>query len=778
MHRPFVKKSAFLTASFLLLSMFMMLLSPVSEVAQANDAKADPTGTAQIDGSDPVAAENGQVVGPADASEQLNFTVSLKLRNQDLLDAILKAQTQPGSAYYHKYLSSADFISLFSPTVADYNKVTNFLQKSGLLIVTAIPERTLLHVSGTAAQAEKAFSTQVNNYKDEKGRTYYAHSTKLSVPASIQGLVSGVALNNKPQWKSTALKSEPKVGSGPAGGYTPTELRNGYDVNPLISAGYNGTGQTVALFELDGFVQSNITSYVSQYGLGSPTPTKVLVDGYNGAAGDGEVEVELDIEVINALAPKANVAVYEGPNSDSGVLDTYQKIATDNTAKVISSSWGLCELDSSTSDINSLHTILQQLAAQGQSFYSAAGDSGAYDCKPNGTANANTLSVDSPSGDPYVVAVGGTKLTLSGSSYGSEAVWAKTSNSSGGGGGLSNVFAQPSWQTGPGVSNTYSNGKREVPDVSADADPASGYSIYSQGSWTVVGGTSAAAPLWAALTALNNQYAVAQGHAILGQANPVLYGVFNSTQTYPAFHDVTSGNNLFYPATSGFDLASGIGSPDAYNLIRDINGSSTSPTPTPTPTKTPTPTTGPTPTAGPTPTPTKTPVPPTATPTPTPTTGTGTPTQLILNGGFESGDTSWTETSTGGYTLADTTLPHTGSYSAYFDGYNSGTDTAYQTIAIPASASTVTLTFYTYVSTQETTTSTAYDKFSAQVRNSSNTVLKTVASLSNLTATGWQKTTADLSAYKGQTVRIYFSGTTDSSLTTSFFLDDVSVVSQ
>jgi kumamolisin len=129
----------------------------------------------------------------------------------------------------------------------------------------------------------------------------------------------------------------------------------------------------------------------------------------------------------------------------------------------------------------------------------------------------------------------------------------------------------PSFQSGPGVLNSYSNGKRQVPDVSADADPSTGYSIYSQGTWTVVGGTSAAAPVWAGIAALNNQYAAANGKGNLGQANPTLYKAFNTTQTYQAYHDVTSGNNLYYPATPGYDMASGIGTPDVYNLIRDIN---------------------------------------------------------------------------------------------------------------------------------------------------------------------------------------------------------------
>jgi kumamolisin len=326
------------------------------------------------------------------------------------------------------------------------------------------------------------------------------------------------------------------------------------------------------------------------------------------------------------------------------------------------------------------------------------------------------------------------------------------------------LFAKPSYQTGPGTTNTYSNGERQVPDVTGDADPASGYSIYSQGSWTVVGGTSAAAPLWAGIATLSNHYAASNGKANMGQPHSTFYGILGNATKYASdFHDITSGTNRHFPATTGYDQASGIGSPNAYNLVLDINGSGGGGTPTPTPTTTITPT------------PTTTTPPPTTT-TPVPTT---TPTggQLIKNGGFESGNTSWTESSSGGYEIVDSTTSskhHTGSASGWLAGYNNGNDAIYQAISIPSSASSVTLTFWVYVSTQETSHS--YDFFYAKVRNSSGTSLATVTTLSDATATGWKQYTVSLNSYKGQTVQIYFNATNDVSNPTSFFLDDVSVV--
>lgn len=743
MRKPFVKKSASLTAIFLLLGMLLAMFSPFAgSVAQAKGDKvsiAADKERVQIQGNEPTAAQRGKLVAHTDANTQINFTVSLKPRNAEMLDALLAAQQDPNSKLYHQYITPEEFAKSFGADPQDVAKVVDFLQKSGLVIENVNLERTLIKVSGAAGNVETAFGTRLNNYANAKGETYFAHESNPVVPAAINGLVQHVTLNNEAHWHPSGLtmqtKAQPHLGSGPGGGYTPSELRAAYDVNPLLSAGYDGTGQKVALFELDGYVQTNITQYVNNYGLGSPTPTKVLVDGYNGAAGQGQVEVELDIEVVMALAPKAPIIVYEGPNTDAGVLDTYQRIATDNTAKVVSSSWGLCELDSSTSSMNSLHTVFQQMASQGQSIYSAAGDDGAYDCRRNGTANSSKLAVDSPSNDPYVTAVGGTYLTLSGGAYGSERVWGTTSNSSGGGGGVSTVFTKPSYQTGTGTTSFTGRG---VPDISADADPASGYSIYSQSQWTTVGGTSAAAPLWAGITALNNQYALANGKTVLGHANPTLYRLYNNAQTYAPFHDITSGTNLYYSAVAGYDLASGIGTPDTYNLVRDINGGSTG--------------------GG----------------------GGTTPTQLISNGGFESGSTSWTQASSGGYSVVDSStssLHHAGSASAWLCGYDNCSDSIYQSISIPSTATSVSLTFYVYVSTKETGT-TAYDKFTAKIRNSSGTVLATPTSLSNASGSGWKQYTVNLTSYKGQTVQVYFSATTDSSLTTSFFLDDVSVISQ
>lgn len=727
------KSKLFITAVASVLSLSLYMSGGTSYSAAASNR-------IQLTEVQPMAAKHGTMVAHTNRSTKGSLTIALQLRNSDKLDDFIASLNDPSSPNYKQFLTPEEFKNQFGPTDQTVTNVKSFLTSKGFKVDNVSSNNAFITVSGTTGQMEDAFGVTINNYKNSKGQSYYSNAQAPSIPAEFAGVITDAeGLNNEahythpkirkmtPQVKNKPAAVTPKAGSGPAGGYTPNELKGAYDVSPLASAGYTGSGQTVAVMELDGYKAANITQYSNYYGLGSPAPTNVLVDGYSGAAGSGEVEVELDIEVINAIAPKANVTVYEAPNTDQGLIDNYQRIASDNKAKSISVSWGIGEQHASSATMNSLHTIFQQYAAQGQSIFAASGDNGAYD------SGGSTLEVDSPANDTYVTGVGGTHLNLSGTSYSSESIWSNSSNKTGGGGGLSKVYAMPSFQSGPGVQNSYSNGKRQVPDVSADADPSTGYSIYSQGSWTVVGGTSAAAPLWAGIAALNNQYAAANGKGNLGQANTTLYKMFNTTQTYSAFHDVTSGNNLYYPATSGYDMASGIGTPDAYNLIRDINGSSSG--------------------GG--------------------TGGGGTVTQLITNGGFESGQSPWTESSTGGYQLVDTTRPHTGSYSAYLNGYNSSTDIIYQTVTIPSTATSATLTFWTYVSTTET--SHPYDYLYAQVRNTSGSVLSTLLTVNDGTASGWVQHSYSLLNYKGQTVQVAFKGTNDSSNPTDFFVDDVSL---
>ncbi|HEX5547334.1 MAG TPA: protease pro-enzyme activation domain-containing protein, partial [Ktedonobacterales bacterium] len=395
-----------------------------------------------------------------DMAQALDLSISLSLRNQSGLTQLIAAQNNPHSGQYHQYLSTREFQARFSPTQATVNQVTAWLRSQGLVVHSVAANHLLIDASGSVATVESAFQTTLASYQIN-GRTVYAPTVEPSVPDALSGVIVSVSglddvgihthgpiVQNQSQSRAT----QPHGGSGPGGGYTPGDLRTAYDMNSLISSA-NGAGQTIAIFELDGYKASDVNAYLSYYGLGSAKYSNVLVDGATNTAGPGAIEVELDMEVVSAIAPGATQKIYIGPNTDVGVNDTYNRIVTDNIAKVTSTSWGLCEYYSGTSELQTLDNIFQQGAAQGQAFFAASGDAGAYDC---GDSN---LGVDSPADDPHVVGVGGTRLdTYSDGSYMDEIVWWDPSDTLsrgpyglGSGGGISGYFAQPSYQTGPGV---------------------------------------------------------------------------------------------------------------------------------------------------------------------------------------------------------------------------------------------------------------------------------------------------------------------------------------
>ncbi|WP_371664034.1 protease pro-enzyme activation domain-containing protein [Streptomyces sp. NBC_00280] len=488
--------------------------------------------------------------GKVAAGKRISVAISLTPRNDKALDTFVAKVSDPRSSSYGHYLTKNQFAARFGRTDAEVKQLKDYLHAQGLTVGKVHSGNLLVDASGTAAQLEKAFGTKLSTWKDaSSGRSFYANDAAPTLPSSVAALVSDVAgLNNHTQLHhQSAARVAPR--NGPGGGYTPAQLKGGYNV----SGTYTGSGQKIALLEFDGFQQANITKYDTNYSLGSPTPTVSKVDGGSGALGDGQVEVELDIEVLHAIAPKANVTVFEGPNSDAGEVDTYQAIV-DSGIPTTSISWGASESARTTSNINAVDAVFKAGAAQGLGFYAASGDDGSDD------AGDGTTTVDYPASDPYVTGVGGTKLTVtSANAFSKEVAW------SGGGGGKSSVFKIPSWQTA--VQKSAGGGFRQVPDVSAHANPSPGVSIYSQGSWGTVGGTSAAAPEWAAFAALYNQQAAAAGKANLGFANPALY-----TANGTGFHDITSGSNGDYSAATGWDFTTGWGSYNAATLASKLLG--------------------------------------------------------------------------------------------------------------------------------------------------------------------------------------------------------------
>jgi subtilase family serine protease len=298
----------------------------------------------------------------------------------------------------------------------------------------------------------------------------------------------------------------------------------------------------------------------------------------NGEASDDDpssaAEANLDLEVAHEIAPDAELLDYNAPQATSSGADTFgavlDRITADGHARVVSDSWGSCETDTPHADIQRDEQALEAAAARGISVFVAAGDTGAYTCQVDTDTN-HRLTVSWPSSSPFAVSVGGTSLSVTSTgAYAGETAWNDTLEQSGGGGGLSADFNRPQWQVGPGVANRFSTGMRQLPDVAAAADPWSGWDVYTGGAVSVAGGTSAATPFWAASMALVAEYAGHRGARQLGFVDPVLYAIAARPQQAPAFHDITIGANRYYPASPGWDFATGLGSPEVDNVAHDV----------------------------------------------------------------------------------------------------------------------------------------------------------------------------------------------------------------
>jgi len=517
-------------------------------------------------------------IGPLAGDTTLSLAFALPLHNQGELDDLLRRLYDPADPLYGQYLTPEEFTARFGPSQADYDALISFARSKGMTVTGTHPNRLLLDVSAPARAVEAAFNLHLSSYRGPNGREFHAPDRNPEVPAALASVIHGViGLDNAAVWRphskgimvsGNGLPAPSQIGTGPGGGLAPTDIRTGYGLGRVSQ---HGSRQTLGLFELAGYSATDITAYEDYFGLLPYVPLQnVLVDGASGRSNShgGSAEVTLDIELMIALAPGANeILIYEGPNTNTGVVDTYNKIASDNSAKEISTSWGLSETQSTISVLNAENNAFQQMAAQGQSIYAASGDSGAYD-------DGQTLSVDDPASQPYMVGVGGTTLSVADPSTDNESWSGETTWNSGStllgasGGGISAVWPIPPWQQG--VASAASQTYRNVPDVSLDADPNTGYAIYYRNNWYIYGGTSCAAPLWAAFTALVNEQRAANGNGLLGFANPPIYQIATGGNCASDFHDITTGNNLHYYAGTGYDDATGWGSFNGANLLADL----------------------------------------------------------------------------------------------------------------------------------------------------------------------------------------------------------------
>lgn len=535
---------------------------------------------------------------------------------QAALKTFLAQQQDPASPNYKKALTSEQYAQRFGMNSDDLQRIALWAQSKGLTLVKTSHGRNAMSFSGTIAQFEAAFRTEFHNY-NVKGEAHFANSIAPSLPSAMAGTVMGIRnmddFRPKPRARRLMV-ANPDFTSDQTGNtfLAPDDFATIYNVKPLYTAGFDGTGQTVAIMGQTSITMSDITKFRSVSGLPTNNPELHKVSGsgsdqiFSGDIG----EANLDLEWSGAVAKNATILyVYVGNNANFNVFDSLFE-AVDNPevfdrAPVISISYGNCEANLGLSNVNIIQDWVQEGNAHMQTIVGPSGDSGAADCDFNVTTATHGLAVDVPAAIPEVTGVGGSSFI--GDINNQNTYWATTNNAnqgsalqyipegiwnnpggqlSAGGGGVSTMFNKPAWQT----ALTLADGKRDVPDVALAADPNhDGFLVCSEGSCvngyragdgslTVFGGTSAGAPTFAGILALANQ---ATGSLGLGNANPVLYGLGGTN----AFHEISSGDNkvpcasgspncpvtapffIGFSAGVGYDLVSGLGSINANNLV-------------------------------------------------------------------------------------------------------------------------------------------------------------------------------------------------------------------
>jgi kumamolisin len=513
----------------------------------------------RLEGSEREPVPGARRTGPLSGGERVELTILLRRRTAPLQfpDVVQLGGLPPSQ---RRYLSREAFARLHGAHPDDVTRVETFARGQGLEVGAVSVGARTVQIVGPANLASRLFGTSLDQWSHPEG-VYRGRIGTLSLPKELEGIVVGVfGLDDRPQARCHFRRHKTPAASDVA--YTPPTVATAYD----FPAGTDGSGETIALLELGGgFSASDLASYFGQLGVPVPSVSVVSVDGaQNTPTGnpDGpDGEVELDIEVAGSVAPGARLVVYFAPNTDRGFLDGLTQAIHDTTNRpsIISISWGGPESSWTAQARAALNSACEDAATMGISVLVAAGDNGARDGVPSGT-----LTVDFPASSPFATGCGGTRLLLTMGKIASEVVWNDLSIGEGAtGGGVSEAFPLPSFQANANVPKAPDGFTgRGVPDVAGDADPASGYSVRVDGTDTVIGGTSAVAPLWAALIARVNQSL----GAAAGFLNPLLY----SPNGAATFHDVTRGNNDGYSAGRGWDPCTGWGTPDGSRLLDSL----------------------------------------------------------------------------------------------------------------------------------------------------------------------------------------------------------------
>jgi kumamolisin len=565
-----------------------------------------------LPGSDRRPVSGAKVVGKVDPNQRIEITVQLRRRKGANLEKTVQdlAAQKPSD---RQYLTRTELANIAGADPNDIPKIDAFAHEQGLSVTeVSIPRRTV-KLSGTIANMSAAFGVKLKRYKAGT-LSYRGRTGKLKIPSRLAGIIERVlGLDDRPTLRpryrvlsgtkavlglTTASKGRGRrrkrvranSSRATSASYTPIQVAAIYS----YPAGLDGSGQTIALIELNdvdsqgnptgaGYSTSDLDTYFQGLGITPPSVTAVGVDGGANVPGKdagADGEVTLDIEVAGAVAPGAAIAVYFGTNTDDGFIQAITAAIHDDVRKpsIISISWGQAEETSTSQLLEGLDQALQEAAAIGVTVCVAAGDNGSADMIK--TEWDHKTHVDFPASSPYALACGGTTLDPSSAPNAPvETVWNRGEQGGATGGGVSNFFAKPAYQSNANVpSPTNAAGGRGVPDVSGNADPFSGYSVLVDGASQVIGGTSAVAPLWAGLLARINQNLITTGGKPAGFVNALLY----PTASKVAFHDVTQGNNDIYhdlngkfPAGPGWDPCTGMGTPDGAQLMALLSGQST-----------------------------------------------------------------------------------------------------------------------------------------------------------------------------------------------------------
>jgi hypothetical protein len=570
-------------------------------------------------------------LGAAPSNEALDLDVVLAGQNPSGLTQAVSAVSTPGSPEYHHYLSASQFAATYGPSAGEVAQVSSALRGEGLTVGAPQQGSILLPVSGSAAAVSAAFATPLEQVQAPDHAQAVVNTSPPGVPSSVSSLVIGLvgldgvfsehsmerptptptptpgassttAGPNAPPAPSGADSSHAIAHAGtpqacaaassaaPSGSgiYTSTAMSSLFGLNQLFAQGRTGVGQTIAIVEFEQYSSNDFSAFQSCYGLTNPIHN-VMVDGGPGGPAAGEGEAALDTELAAFNSPSASLAVYEAPNNnDAQAFDLFNRIASDDTASVVTTSWGSCEPSMTSADLQTENQIFQRFAMQGQSMIAAAGDSGSSDCfAASGSGGIpafdTSLAVDDPGAQPDVISAGGTTLPSAG--VGAQTVWNDCQNAfpscahannqgqllnGSTGGGYSMQWPKPSYQ--PDTTNNTT--QRTVPDIAYPSDPSEGAVVaYWSGAWHGFGGTSVAAPTNAGLFADTNQGCF----STLGMVGPNLYA--NGGSGNSNFTDITSGNNDFtdtnsghYDAATGYDPASGLGTPVDQNLAIALQG--------------------------------------------------------------------------------------------------------------------------------------------------------------------------------------------------------------